>query len=104
MLSMINLEMEQIENIQKELNQGAIDLNDIENRFVSLYQKCSTISYVFCQGWKKKTRSQNHYLMMNCPKLQPQKHIIQDYHFLQDNQIQMDYVMSFMSNICKKNS
>ena len=36
MLSMINLEMEQIEDIQKELNQGAIDLNDIENRFVSI--------------------------------------------------------------------
>ena len=37
MLSMINLEMEQIENIQKELNQGAIDLNDIENRCVDLH-------------------------------------------------------------------
>ena len=37
MLSMINAEMEQIENIQKELNQGAIDLNDIENRFVDLH-------------------------------------------------------------------
>ena len=36
MLSMINAEMEQIENIQKELNQGAIDLNDIENRCVDL--------------------------------------------------------------------
>ena len=41
MLSMINLEMEQIEDIQKELNQGAIDLNDIENRFVSFLKvKC----------------------------------------------------------------
>ena len=34
MLSMINLEMEQIENIQKELNAGAINLDDIDNRYL----------------------------------------------------------------------
>jgi len=45
MLSMINAEMEQIENIQKELNQGAIDLNDIENRLDEEDKELESLSY-----------------------------------------------------------
>jgi hypothetical protein len=32
MVQMINVEMEGVENIEKELEVGAIDVNDIENR------------------------------------------------------------------------
>ena len=32
MIGMIEIEMQEIENIQKELNGGAINLDDIENR------------------------------------------------------------------------
>ena len=34
MMGMIEIEMQEIENIQKELDGGAINLNDIENRWV----------------------------------------------------------------------
>ena len=34
MIGMIEIEMEEIENIQKELDGGAINLNDIENRWI----------------------------------------------------------------------
>ena len=33
MMGMIEIEMQEIENIQKELNGGAISLDDIENRW-----------------------------------------------------------------------
>ena len=33
MMGMIEIEMQEIENIQKELNGGAINLDDIENRW-----------------------------------------------------------------------
>ena len=36
MLRMITLEMDQIEEIQRELNGGAINLEDIENRQIIL--------------------------------------------------------------------
>ena len=32
MMGMIEIEMQEIENIQKEFNGGAINLDDIENR------------------------------------------------------------------------
>ena len=39
MIGMIEIEMEEIENIQKELDGGAINLNDIENRWVRDWPK-----------------------------------------------------------------
>ena len=34
MLKMINIELEEIENIQKEVDNGVISIDDIENRWV----------------------------------------------------------------------
>ena len=39
MMGMIEIEMQEIENIQKELDGGAINLNDIENRFCFLLKQ-----------------------------------------------------------------
>ena len=36
MLKMIDIELEEIENIQKEVDNGVISLDDIENRWVLL--------------------------------------------------------------------
>ena len=42
MLKMIDIELEEIENIQKEVDNGVISIDDIENRWVLLinYSKC----------------------------------------------------------------
>ena len=34
MLKMINIELEEIENIQREVDNGVISIDDIENRWV----------------------------------------------------------------------
>ena len=47
MIGMIEIEMQEIENIQKELNGGAINLNDIENRWHNVFQKDSAREYIF---------------------------------------------------------
>ena len=36
MLKMINIELEEIENIQREVDNGVISIDDIENRWVLL--------------------------------------------------------------------
>ena len=45
MLRMINQEMEQIETIQKELDHGAINIDDIENRLDEEDAELEAISY-----------------------------------------------------------
>ena len=45
MLRMINQEMEQIETIQKELDVGAINLGDIENRLEEEDDELKALSY-----------------------------------------------------------
>lgn len=48
MMGMIEIEMQEIENIQKELNGGAINLDDIENRWDSNCHPLKTVFYYFC--------------------------------------------------------
>merc|ERR1711973_564591 len=58
MLSMINLEMEQIENIQKELNAGAINLDDIDNRLDEEDKELESLTY---EELKETTTTEQYY-------------------------------------------
>ena len=49
MIGMIDIEMKEIENIQKELDGGAINLNDIENR-CHCHKCINKIPYYFYQN------------------------------------------------------
>jgi len=58
MLSMINLEMEQIENIQMELNAGAINLDDIDNRLNEEDKELESLTY---EELQETTTTENYY-------------------------------------------
>ena len=51
MLRMITLEMDQIEEIQRELNGGAINLEDIENRQIIAYYIEGDYDFVDYRNW-----------------------------------------------------
>ena len=44
---MINIELEEIENIQREVDNGVITIDDIENRWVLLGRLLFTVLYIF---------------------------------------------------------
>ena len=48
MLRMISLEMDQIEEIQREFNGGAINLEDIENRQIPTYWRRQSFCHYSC--------------------------------------------------------
>ena len=54
MIGMIEIEMQEIENIQKELDGGAINLNDIDNRWVRDWPKCCFVLININLGCRRK--------------------------------------------------
>ena len=54
MIGMIEIEMQEIENIQKELDGGAINLNDIDNRWVRDWPKCCSVLININLGCRRK--------------------------------------------------